>query len=153
MTSTYTFFPSLPFNPPCIPFLLIISHFLAYCLLHLTSKKFFLLFQFCFLSFSVVNCVQFLPDGSCVASGSADRTIKMWDIRSRQLIQVRDGIYYFIFNFLYDGISYFIYYLLLQFIFKLFFISILQFLLTSLRAYLLPYVLTFFFPSFFYAHL
>lgn len=46
-------------------------------------------FQFVNHYFSVVNCVQFLPDGSCVASGSADRTIKMWDIRSRQLIQVR----------------------------------------------------------------
>ena len=46
-----------------------------------------------------MNCVQFLPDGSCVASGSADRTIKMWDIRSRQLIQVRDGFFYFVSSF------------------------------------------------------
>ena len=35
-----------------------------------------------------MNCVQFHTDGACIASGSADRTIKMWDIRSHQLIQV-----------------------------------------------------------------
>ncbi len=36
---------------------------------------------------SVVNCVAFHPEGNCVASGSADRTLKMWDTRSHLLIQ------------------------------------------------------------------
>eukprot|EP00501_MAST-03F_sp_TOSAG23-6_P002020 GSMAST32.ASY1.ANO1.2105.1 assembled CDS len=35
----------------------------------------------------VLNTVQFSPDGSCVAAGSADRTIKMWDVRSQKLLQ------------------------------------------------------------------
>ena len=34
-----------------------------------------------------VHCVDFHTDGSAIISGSADRTIKMWDIRSHQLIQ------------------------------------------------------------------
>lgn len=36
---------------------------------------------------STVNCVSFHPEGQCLASGSADRTLKMWDIRSHLLIQ------------------------------------------------------------------
>ena len=42
----------------------------------------------CVLSYlSVVNAVQFHPDDTCVVSGSADRSIKVWDVRSHQLIQ------------------------------------------------------------------
>jgi hypothetical protein len=36
---------------------------------------------------SVVNSVVFHKDGGCIASGSADNTIKLWDIRTHQLIQ------------------------------------------------------------------
>jgi centriolar protein POC1 len=36
---------------------------------------------------SVVTSVAFHPENQCVASGSADRTLKMWDIRSHLLIQ------------------------------------------------------------------
>ena len=36
---------------------------------------------------SVVNTVAFHPEGQCLASGSADRTLKMWDVRSHLLIQ------------------------------------------------------------------
>jgi centriolar protein POC1 len=35
----------------------------------------------------VVTSVAFHPESQCVASGSADRTLKMWDIRSHLLIQ------------------------------------------------------------------
>ena len=34
-----------------------------------------------------MNCVAFHTEGNCVASGSSDRTIKMWDSRSHLLIQ------------------------------------------------------------------
>jgi WD40 repeat protein len=40
-----------------------------------------------FLFRSVVTSVAFHPENQCVASGSADRTLKMWDIRSHLLIQ------------------------------------------------------------------
>lgn len=36
---------------------------------------------------SHVYDLQFHPNGSCIASASADCTINMWDTRSRQLIQ------------------------------------------------------------------
>jgi centriolar protein POC1 len=36
---------------------------------------------------SVINSVAFHPDGTCIASGSADQTIKIWDLRSSQLLQ------------------------------------------------------------------
>ena len=38
-----------------------------------------------------VNSVKFHPDGTCVASGSSDNAIKIWDIRSQRLIQHYDG--------------------------------------------------------------
>ncbi len=36
---------------------------------------------------SVVTSVAFHPESQCLASGSADKTLKMWDIRSHLLIQ------------------------------------------------------------------
>ncbi|RYH13565.1 hypothetical protein EON65_35365 [archaeon] len=36
---------------------------------------------------SAVNSVAFHPEGSCVASGSSDCSIKMWDARSHLLVQ------------------------------------------------------------------
>lgn len=38
-----------------------------------------------------VNCVRFHPDGTLVASGGVDRKIKVWDIRSKRLIQHYDA--------------------------------------------------------------
>ena len=38
-----------------------------------------------------VNSVRFHPDGTCMASGSQDHTIKIWDIRSSKLIQHYDA--------------------------------------------------------------
>jgi centriolar protein POC1 len=38
-----------------------------------------------------VNSVKFHPDGTCVASGSNDTSIKIWDIRSNRLIQHYDA--------------------------------------------------------------
>ncbi len=35
----------------------------------------------------MVNTVAFHPESQCLASGSADRTVKMWDVRSHLLIQ------------------------------------------------------------------
>ena len=40
-----------------------------------------------FYLFSVVNQVGFHRDQQCLASCSADKTLKLWDIRSHQLIQ------------------------------------------------------------------
>ena len=34
-----------------------------------------------------VNTVAFHPDGTCIASGSADQTVKLWDIRTNKLLQ------------------------------------------------------------------
>lgn len=31
--------------------------------------------------------MQFYVDGNCICSGSSDSTIKMWDVRSHQLVQ------------------------------------------------------------------
>lgn len=41
----------------------------------------------CLPHFSVVNQVGFHRDQQCLASCSADKTLKLWDIRSHQLIQ------------------------------------------------------------------
>ena len=41
--------------------------------------------------FSQVNDVKFHPDGTCVASGGGDCTIKLWDSRSNQLLQHYDA--------------------------------------------------------------
>ncbi len=38
-----------------------------------------------------INTVKFHPDGTCVASGSADNSIKIWDIRSNRLLQHYDA--------------------------------------------------------------
>ncbi len=38
-------------------------------------------------SCSVVNTVAFHTEGNCLLSGSADRSIKMWDTRSHLLCQ------------------------------------------------------------------
>ena len=34
-----------------------------------------------------MSTVAFHPEGQCIASGSADKSVKMWDIRSHMLIQ------------------------------------------------------------------
>ncbi len=47
---------------------------------------FFFPYVFSFLH-SAVNSVCFHKENSCVISGSSDRTIKMWDVRSHLLIQ------------------------------------------------------------------
>jgi WD40 repeat protein len=38
-----------------------------------------------------INSVKFHPDGTCIASGSSDNSIKIWDIRSLRLLQHYDA--------------------------------------------------------------
>jgi centriolar protein POC1 len=35
----------------------------------------------------MVTSVAFHPDGTCVAAGAADNTVKVWDIRTNKLLQ------------------------------------------------------------------
>lgn len=35
----------------------------------------------------MVSCVDFHPDGTCIAAGSADNTVKIWDIRTNKMLQ------------------------------------------------------------------
>ncbi len=35
----------------------------------------------------LVNTVAFHPDGTCLASGSTDSSLKLWDLRSNLLLQ------------------------------------------------------------------
>lgn len=35
---------------------------------------------------AAVNTVKFHPDGTCIAAGSTDKSIKIWDVRSQRLI-------------------------------------------------------------------
>lgn len=39
----------------------------------------------------MINSVRFHPDGSCIASGATDKTIKVWDARSQRLLQHYDA--------------------------------------------------------------
>lgn len=39
----------------------------------------------------LINTVAFHPDGTCIASGSTDTTLKLWDLRTDTLLQVRCG--------------------------------------------------------------
>lgn len=39
----------------------------------------------------MINSVRFHPDGSCIASGATDKTIKIWDARSQRLLQHYDA--------------------------------------------------------------
>lgn len=36
---------------------------------------------------SFVMSVKYHPDSTCILSGSADKSIKLWDVRTHQLIQ------------------------------------------------------------------
>ena len=53
----------------------------------LTTHVYYVMFSFCVWLVSVVNQVGFHRDQQCLASCSADKTLKLWDIRSHQLIQ------------------------------------------------------------------
>jgi len=35
----------------------------------------------------MVTSVAFHPDGTCIAAGSTDHTVKVWDIRTNRLLQ------------------------------------------------------------------
>lgn len=35
----------------------------------------------------MINDVKFHPDGTCVAACGSDKKIKIWDIRSKRLLQ------------------------------------------------------------------
>ena len=40
-----------------------------------------------------VTSVSFSPDGTKVASGSMDRKVKIWDVKSGECVQSLDGYY------------------------------------------------------------
>ena len=45
---------------------------------------------------NAVNCVSFSPDGTKVASGSNDNTVKLWDVTSGECLQTLEGHSHFV---------------------------------------------------------
>ena len=45
----------------------------------------------CYL-YRYANAVSFHPDGNCIAIGTTDNSIKIWDIRVNRLLQYYQGI-------------------------------------------------------------
>lgn len=44
------------------------------------------------LSFlSYATCVDFHPSGTCIAAGSTDHSVKVWDIRTHKMLQHYKG--------------------------------------------------------------
>lgn len=39
-----------------------------------------------------VNCVDFHPSGTCIASASTDGSVKIWDIRVNKILQNHTGL-------------------------------------------------------------
>lgn len=44
---------------------------------------------FPFLSYA--TCVAFHPSGTCIAAGSTDHSVKVWDIRTHKMLQHYQG--------------------------------------------------------------